>query len=428
MNHTVVQNTEPQGKTLVKSFESVLGTFNDAKGYKSGPPKGPPDELPTLTDEELKALKLPVFQEDRDNGGAYKEIKLVEDPAPIEVKLPTATDLEDVNICGIDGSNQRVERSSFYFILARAAIVEFRYSTKNAKPYFYTRTRNAGAVTWVDGNVFTESIKLFTKTPAKQDDTANILKDIEGLSDSPLLVRYDPDKVDKSPSSHALGWAVKLQQALELLCIKDVPTNTRTICIKDGPLFSTSVSPADTKAGLAPIFGWKDQVLIACSKRVKDSSLLVEALLGNQALREHWFPNQNLSDVSLKAVATDSLLLPRILKPGFRTPLMAAVPIARQQIVNEDPRLMPLSCYYLSRHRPHTYIRVEIPQFMYEQNKDIVDEAISLVAWQHELGHRAPLVQLAADNMCQLQAEKLILEKQTTAALLRQGLEFPEEY
>ncbi len=428
VNSSIDKENISYSEPLTKAFEGVFNAFSDVQEYKKGPPKGPPEDLPTLTNEELKALKLPVFQEDRNDGGAYSSIELIEDPNLVEVEIPNSQDLGDINICGIDGSNQRVDRSSFYLILARAAIVEFRYSVHNLKPYFYTKNRDAGAVTWVDGNVFKESIKLHTKNLGNTDDTKSILKDVEKLNATPLLVRYDPDKIDKSPSSHALGWAVKLQQTLELLCLKDVPTNTKTVCIKDGPLFSTSVSLNDTLAGLNPIFQWKDQVLIACSKRVKDSSLLVDALIKNQALREHWFAGQNLNDQSLKAIGTDSLLLPRILKPGFRTPLMAAVPIARKHIVDMESRLMPLTCYYLSRHKPHTYIRIEIPKFMYDRDAQSIKKAISLVAWQHELGHRAPLVQLASDNMCQLDAERRILEKQTSAALYKKGLEFPEDY
>jgi hypothetical protein len=119
--------------------------------------------------------------------------------------------------------------------------------------------------------------------------------------DYPFLVRHDPEKIDKSPSSHALGWAVKLQQALELACIKEIATTVKTVCIKDGPLFSTSVSPTDTLIGLNPIFGWQDQVLVACSKRIKDSSLIVEALKRSVELRNYWFPDQNINDTTLSA-------------------------------------------------------------------------------------------------------------------------------
>jgi hypothetical protein len=343
--------------------------------------------------------------------------------------LPVSSDLSNLNLFGIDGSNQRVERGSFYFILARASIVNFKYSTSGLKPYFYTKNLNTSAVTWVDGNVFDESVLLQTQLlTTKSEESYNVLHHLNSKSALPFLVRYDPEKSNKSPSSHALGWAVKFQQALELAILKEVNIDGRAICIKDGPLFSTSVSIADILDGLSPTFAWKDKVLVACSKRIKDSTLLIEALLKNLDLRNYWFRGQNITDGTLKAIATDSILLPRILRPGQRTPFMLAVPVSRQKVVLQEPRLEPLSCYYLSRHRPHTYIRLEVPKFMWERDRQQVENALKIVAWQHELGHRAPLVQLTADQRCQLTSEKVILEKQTAAALFRNHLEFPEEY
>lgn len=383
-----------------------------------------------MTNEELANLQRTHFGEDLSTTGySYKEIKLVENPEPVQVPLPTTEDLANINVCGIDGSNQRVERSTFYFLMARAAIVEFRYSTNNYKPYFYNKLLDANAVVWVDGNVFNEEIKLHTDVVnSSSDGNVNIFNKISARSERPFLVKHDPEKINKSPSAHALGWAVKLQQALELACIKEIPTDIKTICIKDGPLFSTSVSPADIIDGLNPTFQWHEQVLISCSKRIKDSSLLVEALQRNVDLRNYWFPNQNINDQTLKLVSTDSILLPRLLYPGFRTPLMEALPVARQAVVAEEPRLMPLSCYYLSKHQPHTYIRIEVPRFMWERSQEKVLKAISIVAWQHELGHKAPLVQLASDLRCQLGYEKNILEKQTISYLHRNHLDFPEDY
>jgi hypothetical protein len=381
----------------------------------------------------LESLKRTYYGENLTGTGySYHAIKLVEDPSPIPVPLPTIGELARINICGIDGSNQRVERSTFYFILARAAIVEFRYSTNNEKPYFYNKNIDRNGVLWVDGNVFTDEISLHTEILAQgKNESANILNKIHADSPLPFLVKHDPEKIDKSPSSHALGWAVKIQQALELVCIKEIPTDIETVCIKDGPLFSTSVSPQDTLDGLNPIFAWTNQVLVACSKRIKDSSLLIEALKRINELRDCWFPGQNITDATLNLVSTDSILLPRLLRPGYRTPLMEAVPVARQKVVSEsegEPRLTPLSCYYLSRHQPHTYIRMEIPRFMWEKDQERVVKAMSIVAWQHELGHRAPLVQLAADLRCQLGYEKNILEKQTISHLYRNQLDFPEDY
>ena len=412
---------------FIKPLECIV----DGETYKNSPPYGPPEHLESLTDEELKNLQRTYYGEDIANTMySYKSIKIIEDPYPAHVKHPTKDTLNSINICGIDGSNQRVERSTFYFIIARAAIVEFRYSGTNEKPYFYNKTIDANTIVWVDGNVFTNDILLYTdQLKSSKDGNVDILSKVANRTDRPFLVKHDPNKIDKSPSSHALGWSVKIQQVLELDCLRHIPLDIETVCIKDGPLFSTSVSPQDTIDGLNPIFSWKEnQILIACSKRIKDSSLLVELLKKNAELRKFWFPNQNLSEYDLKYISTDSVILPRILKPGQRTPLMEAVPVARQKIVTLEPRFMPVTCYYLSNHQPHTYIRIEIPKFMYDRNPKAIENAISIVAWQHELGHRAPLVQMAADMRCQLGYEKQILEKQTIAYLHSNNLDFPEDY
>jgi hypothetical protein len=413
---------------IVTAFNGVLKSFVKGTEYKNSPPIGPPEDLAILSDEELESLKKTTFGEDLGNDYSYDSISIIEEPTPKKVPLPTIDDLQSINVCGIDGSNQRVERSAFYFILARAAIIEFRYSIDNQKPYFYNKLLDKNAVVWVDGNVFKEDIKLQT---IPLPPNSNILNELNKNNKLPFLVTYSPQTVDKSPGSHALGWAVKLQQALELECLKHIPTNIETVCIKDGPLFSTSVSPQETIDGLNPIFQWKNQVLICSSKRVKDSRLLVEAIQNNIDLRNFWFPNQNITDKTIQHVSTDSILLPRILHPGFRTPLMEAVPRSRKAVVSDnggEPRLTPLTCYYLSRHKPYTYIRIEIPKFMWERDKNRVNKAISIVAWQHELGHKAPLVQMTADIRCQVGYEKDILEKQTLSYLYKNGLNFPENY
>lgn len=420
---------------ILTSFDGVLKSFQNGEDYRRSPPEGPPSDLPSLTNEELETLKKTHYGEDLSSTGySYHSIAVAEDnPAPVEVPVPSVDDLTRINVCGIDGSNQRVERSTFYFILARAAIVEFRYSTTDEKPYFYNKLFDKNGVLWVDGNVFRSDVKLHTELiPSDKDVSVDILDRIRNDSQMPFLVRHDPEKTDKSPSSHALGWAVKMQQALELNCIREVPTDIETVCIKDGPLFSTSVSRNDTLTGLSPTLQWKSHVLVACSKRIKDSRLLLEALQKNVPLRNYWFPDQNINDNTLKLVSTDSILLPRLLRPGFRTPFMEAIPVARKAIVDDaqggDSRFTPLSCYYLSKHQPHTYIRLEVPKFMWEADKERVLKAVSIVAWQHELGHRAPLVQLAADLRCQLAYEKGILEKQTVSYLHRNDLDFPEDY
>lgn len=415
-------------QSLVRSFDKVLESFVSGEEYKSQPPQGPPNNLPTLTAPELANLQRTVYGEDLNTTGyAYSELQLIEDAKPVEIVFPDAATLNGTNICGIDGSNQRIERGAFYLIIARTAIVNFKYSKEGFKPYFYNASKDACCVIWVDGNVFNNDILLHTKViNGQQDKSYSIIGELTDTS-VPFLFKYDPSSSTKSPSSHALGWGVKIQQALELDCLKQVKLTERTVCIKDGPLFSTSVTPKDVIDGLAPIYEWQKQTLVACSKSVKDSTMLIESLLRNTDLRNYWFKDQNITDSTLKSIATDLLLLPRILKPGFRTPLMVAVPVARSGIVKTEPRLKPLSCYYLSKSKPHTYIRLEIPWFMHERDKKQVEEAINIVAWQHELGHSAPLVQIAANERCQLISEKNILEMQTVAALNKNKLEFPQE-
>jgi hypothetical protein len=65
---------------------------------------------------------------------------------------------------------------------------------------------------------------------------------------------------------------------------------------------------------------------------------------------------------------------------------------------------------------------------MYQNNKNLINDAISVVAWQHELGGKAPYIQMVADDLCQLNYEKELLEKKTTAALNSKNLNLAEQY
>jgi hypothetical protein len=249
------------------------------------------------------------------------------------------------------------------------------------------------------------------------------------------LVGYDHTKSEKSPTGHALGWAVKFQQALELLCLADIDTDAskKTICIKDGPLYSTSSSKNDTIDGLRPIIQWNNQILVCVSKRINDSKLILETLCSFPELLQIYFPGDEITREDILSIGTDSLLLQRILKPGHRTHFIKAVPIARRGVcvqATEDLQrdFTPLCCYYRGKTMPQTFIRIEIPFFMYQNNKQLVEDAISVVAWQHELGSKAPYIQTVADDLCQLNYEKELLEKQTLAALSDKNLELAEQY
>lgn len=421
------------------NFDNVLKRLRPSTEYYALPPRGPPQNLPHLSEADLDGLRTELLGENLASnlnmqGYAYESIKpnIEGDLMPKDIPLPDTNDLKHIDVCSIDGSNERVGRGIFYFLISRGAFVNFKYSTDGSKPYVYTKTRDFSAVIQVDGNIFNDSIIYDCQSPgANASGELDVLPIIQGTDKRPLRVGYDPTISNKSPSSQALGWAVKIQQALELECLSYVRSDVdaKTVCIRDGPLFSTSATKTDIKKGLGKTFDWgRNQILIASSKRVSESTLLVEALLGSQDLRDYWFEDQNLTDSTLKNLATDMLLLPKILHPGQRTPLMAAVPRARNQITKDEPRLMPLVCYYYSRMKPHTFIRLEVPKFMWDQNKDMVNEALKITAWQHELGHKAPLVQLFADKFSRLLSEKAILERKIDKKLDESGLVLPEAY
>jgi hypothetical protein len=423
-------------KGLIDSFGGILKSFNDGATYKKKPPQGPPEHWPSISDEELAALNQTDNGEDKSKDRPYKILDLVleDDYMPRKVQLPTLDFLADLNIYGIDGSNQKIEKSAFYLILARAAIINFRYSIDGSKPYFTHKVKDSSSVMIVDHNVFdldkinvNSTIIELGDSPDQKRIGKYLINESAGL----LSFRYDISKTDKSPSSQALGIAVKIMQTLELICLMEIPTDKKAICIKDGPLFSTSVAEKDTIEFLSRIHTWNDQILISCSKRTRDSRLLVQALKEKVELRKKWFEKDIIIEKTINQIPSDSLILPRLLKPGERTPLFKAVPVARQPVVAEgsgDPKLTPLTCYYLSRSKPHTYLRLEIPLLFWERDKNRVEDAISVVAWQHELGRIAPLVQVVADERCQLSSEKEILQRQTEAALTSFGLQFLQDY
>ena len=426
----------------IQGFREILGKcLKSGDEYRESPPKGPPKEYGVLDDAAQEAIDHEENGEDStaDRGKVYAKIALAEGEsgAPLPISFPNTDDLADIHVCGIDGSNQRVQRSAFNFILARSSIVVFRYSSTGEKPYFKQHARNASAVVWVDGNIFDNRlINVHTTKPSSQTEegkVGNMLDDLRGDNRRPLIIRYERGKMKKSPGGYSLGLAVQIHQALELLSISDAPKGAaKMICIKDGPLFSTSTTIGDTITGLSPIFSWeKGQVLIACSKRVGGSPLLLEALLNpniGSTLKKIWFPNEVVLDSTLNQMSSDAILLPRLLKPGHRTPLMEAVAISRSGVVKEKKALTPLSCYYLSRNRPYTYIRMEVPLFQWENDREGVEKAIQIAAWQHDLGRSAPLVQLEADNQCDLSAEAEILRYQTASALFENNLNLLEDY
>jgi len=427
--------------TLVKAFEGVLDSLVDGHSYAMMPPKGPRD-LASLSEAELKSKGLnangeSAARDDNYDRYTHKNISIgVEDSVlPKIIGLPDSNQIDGLSICGIDGSNQRVGVNSFYLILARAAIVNFKYTTGNEPPYFYRRHRDASAVTWIDGNIFKESLIEVTNNRLKnekKEDGVRILDYLNRNGELPFLVGYDHKKGDKSPSSHALGWAVKFQQALELLCLKEIELDKKTVCIKDGPLFSTSTSIDDTIEGLRPILLWKNQTLVCVSKNISDSKLILETLISFPELIEVYFPGDEITRDTILSLGSDLLLLQRILQPGHRSLLIKAVPIARQGVCEKAKEelmedITPLHCFYRGKIRPQSYIRMEVPFFMWKNNKDLVEEALAIVAWQHELGGGIPFIQSVAEDLCQLNYEKELLEKQTLAALNSKQLDLAQQ-
>ena len=81
--------------------------------------------------------------------------------------------------------------NSFYFILARATIVNFKYTKGTEPPYFYTIKKDASAVTWVDGNIFKENVIEHTALFIKAQLTKTIFPEYDPLyrSDNQVLYR-----------------------------------------------------------------------------------------------------------------------------------------------------------------------------------------------------------------------------------------------
>lgn len=414
------------------SFVHVLDCIRDGKEYFSLPPKGPTEELPSLSEEEIRALQSTVYGTNLDfNKYTYYSLEMVEDDyRPVAVGKPDLTLLENLNIYSIDGSNQRLSHPSFFFILARAALVKFKYTKDfTVTDVFTLKTRDLSGIVLVDGNIFKEEYKLYVNEVKKNEaGSADLLQVIKSGKNEPILTRYNPERDNKVPSSQALGMGVKFQQALEISLLDMIPTDEKSIVIRDGPLFSTSISPRDTLEGLSKTFTWHQQILVSVSKRIGESTFITELLLQKPNLRKLWFPGQTITDSTLKTLASDQLILTRILKPGYRTPLIKAVGRARSWIVQEEERLAPLACYYMRRESPNTVIRLEIPRFMWERSPQKVNEAISIVAWQLDLGVKAPYIQIKADELCQLNSEIELLRMQTSSKLFEKKIYLSEVY
>jgi hypothetical protein len=430
-------------KELFDGLTEVLKSLNDNETYRNNPPQGPPKDWGAIPSSySFDEINLNTFGERPFEMAPYDRdtLMLVEEDGiyPKNVPLPTKDMLSDINITAIDGSNERIERDAFYFILIRAALVNFRYNKEGFRPFSYQEVKDLSALTIADANLFDRNKLKVTTSFSINEDEKEIRKYIFGYlkknDKAPLFVEYNRETNLNNPASHALGWGVKLMQTLELICLQSVKTDLNTICVKDGPIFSPSVATEDTKQLLRTIKEWDNQILIGCSKRISDSRLLVQLLSQKDTLRKSWFPNSDLTTNEINSISSDSVILSRHLQPGQRTALVQGVSNTRKKIVMNidghigDPDLMPLNCYYLSRTRPYTYIRLEIPVFFYKRDPAYVENAIRIIAWQHELGKSAPLIQMLADKRCSLESEKQIIERITDTALKKRKLEFLQTY
>ncbi len=425
---------EEISKNISSAFNDILDNLVDGEKYESLPPKGPIDlPFPSVTDEELDSIDQDIYgQDEREpvgQGSPPDRIKLVETPAIKEVLLPDEDKLHGLNIIGISGANNRILTTSFHLILARSSIVNFRYTKGFEKPYFYTKSRDSSAILVLDNNIFDSAYSIYTYNELiNESNRFPIIDHLIKNNGKPFRFKYDHEKSKKAPSSQSLGLAVKFQHALELISINDteIDKDGPLICIKDGALFSNSSEQSDIKNGLRKLLAWsgKNKIFVAISSKVSESRVLINTIDSKPDLIEEYFPNQGITLGVIHSFGTDSLLLKKILKPGFRTPLVEYIEETREGIIKEPglEGLKPLTCYYHKRSKPYNFVRIEIPKFMWEENKELTDFAIAVTIWQYELGGDRPLVIKAASERCTLDHERWVVEQQMKAAFDKKKL------
>ena len=423
-----------QENNILNSFTGILDNLVDGAKYDSLPPRGPIDlPIPSVSDPELDALDQDIYGQDEtesiDSNKTTQRIQVVESPQIKEVKLPTENDLDGLSVIGIAGDNQRILTTSFHLILSRSSIVNFRYTRGFEKPYFYTRLRDASALLVLDNNIFEDAYSIHTYNElVEKINNVPLLDHVLKNKNKPFRFKYNHERLKKAPSSQSLGLAVKFQHTLELISIDETEFKETgiTVCLKDGALFSNSAVPSDIQNGLKKIFSWsgKKRILVAVSTQVSESRVLINTIDARPDLIEEYFPNQNITIGIIKSFGTDSLLLKKILKPGFRTPMIEYIEENRQAIIEEEQfkGLKPITCYYHKRSKPYSFIRIEIPKFMWEEDKKLAEFAISVAIWQHELGGDKPLVLKAASERCDLRHDKWVIEQQMKAAFDKRNL------
>ena len=362
--------------TLVSELSRMLGTISDAESYHQMPPIGPPTNRPRLSEEELEMAKRAAHGRIFGKEFAFTSIQLLEDPDPVYIGLPEPEKLEKQSVWSIDGSNKTLDFSAFHLLLARAALVEYRYDKIQLPTHHQVDLLDRSGICMVDGNIFRDDIHLFgesTKGLQERDEISWI--EVMKATDEPLIVSFDPSISDKKPSSHAFGWCVKFMQTLELMMLSNVTGNRSGVVIRDGPIFPVSAALNDTTRSLEGVLTWENKMMICCSKRIQESTLFVEFLLNpqNEKILEYYFPNQNISRSLMSKLPADYILLPKILRPGQRTPFLEAIPMSRVDITRKNGDLTPVYCYYMRRTKPHTIVRMEFPRRYLLSNPQLLD-------------------------------------------------------
>ena len=141
-------------------------------------------------------------------------------------------------------------------------------------------------------------------------------------------------------------------------------------------------------------------------------------------LVQDYFPDQEITEDVIKAFGSDSLLLKKILKPGYRTPMIEYIEKTREGVVNEEhlKGLRPITCIYHKRNRPHSFLRLEMPKFMWDSDPEGAELAIAIAIWQFEMESTKPLVIKAALDQSDLSHDRWVVEQQMKAAFEKKEL------
>ncbi|MFW2475288.1 MAG: hypothetical protein ACN4EP_00135 [Sediminibacterium sp.] len=431
-------------RRLFESFDNLLDKLREGAEYEKMPPRhsSGEDAAFRVDDDALNAIDQDDFGEPKRNDldGEEKDRNIpsvfYENQKLIQVHYPTQEQLNGLVLVGIGGANNRIITPSFHLILARYASVDFKYTRGYEKPYFYTRYKDVSSVLVVDNNIFKDEYKICTYNAlvGSKSKGEPLLPHLCKLNDKPIRFVYSEDSLKSSPAAHSLGLGVKLQHTLELEAINNLELREEdtVICLKNGPYLSNSVVPSDAKEGLLKLLPWSEKrwCYIAVSNKISDSKVLINTLsrIENEHLLEQYFPDQNVLTTTIKNFGTDLLLLRKILKPGQRTPLIQYVEKTREGYFDTPAmkKLLPLTCYYHKFNKPYNFIRIEIPTFMWEENRELAELAISATIWQLELGGDMPLVLKAAAQQADNSHDRNVIDSQMKAAFEKKQLNLIE--